>query len=281
MPTGRPAPEEPPFPWRSDMLAGKTAIVTGGSAGIGAAITIALLQAGASVAVLARNRSKFDKLLPVIEERKLPVDKTHFISIDLASVDGIQQAAVEANEWAGGCADILVNNAGVASIAPILEASVEDWDFTMNASVNVRAPFILSKECAKRMIARGKGGKIVSTSSTASLFALHDHAAYCTSKAAIQGLTKVMSAEWSKYDINCNTVGPTIVLTDMGAKAWAAPEKGDPMIDRTPLGRFAEPWEMAHGVVFLCSPSSGQMCGQMLLLDGGITTTGTPCGTEY
>ncbi|CAM9306392.1 unnamed protein product [Ectocarpus sp. 6 AP-2014] len=277
MPAGREAPAEPSFPWRSDMLAGKTAIVTGGSAGIGAAITIALLQAGASVAVLARSRSKYDKLVPVLEERKLPVDKTTFISIDLSSTDAIRKATVEANEWAGGCADILVNNAGVATIAPILEASVEDWDWTMN--VNVRAPFIMSQECAKRMIARGKGGKIVSVSSTASLFALHDHAAYCTSKAAINGLTQVMSAEWSKHDINCNTVGPTIVLTDMGAKAWGDPAKGDPMIDRTPLGRFAEPWEMAHGVVYLVSPSSSQMCGQMLLLDGGITTTGTPCGT--
>ncbi|CAN0180681.1 unnamed protein product [Scytosiphon promiscuus] len=276
MTTGRDAPAEPAFPWRSDMLEGKKAIVTGGSAGIGAAITIALLQAGASVVVLARNRSKYDDLLPVIEERGLPVDKTHFISIDLSNTDAVRTAAREALEWAGGCADILVNNAGVASIAPLVEATVEDWDFAMN--VNVRAPFILAQECAKKMIERGEGGKIVSVSSTASLFALHDHGAYCTTKAAINGLTKVMSAEWSKYDINCNTVGPTIVLTDMGSKAWGEPEKGDPMIDRTPLGRFAEPWEMAHGVVFLVSPSSSQMCGQMLLLDGGITTTGTPCG---
>ncbi|CAM9183380.1 unnamed protein product [Hapterophycus canaliculatus] len=276
MAAGRPAPEQPPFPWRSDMLAGKSAIVTGGSAGIGASITEALLQAGASVAVLARSRSKFDQLLPVLEEKKLPVERTHFISIDLSSTDDVRRATIEANEWAGGCADILVNNAGVATIAPILEATIEDWDWTMN--VNVRAAFIMGQECAKRMIARGEGGKIVSVSSTASLFALHDHAAYCTSKAAINGLTQVMSAEWSKYDINCNTVGPTIVLTDMGAKAWGDPEKGDPMIDRTPLGRFAEPWEMAHGVVYLVSPSSSQMCGQMLLLDGGITTTGTPCG---
>ncbi|CAN0499382.1 unnamed protein product [Ectocarpus sp. 12 AP-2014] len=276
MATGRAAPEEPPFPWRCDMLAGKAAIVTGGSAGIGASITEALLRAGASVAVLARSRSKFDGLLPVLEEKKLPVDKTHFIPIDLSSTDDIRRAAIEANDWAGGCADILVNNAGVATIAPILEATIEDWDWTMN--VNVRAPFIMAQECTKRMIARGKGGKIVNTSSTASRFALHDHAAYCTSKAAINGLTKVMSAEWSKHDINCNTIGPTIVLTDMGAKAWGEPEKGDPMVDRTPLGRFAEPWEMAHGVVYLASPSSSQMCGQMLLLDGGITTTGTPCG---
>eukprot|EP00904_Undaria_pinnatifida_P009770 jgi/Undpi1/5923/HiC_scaffold_2.g01197.m1 len=283
---GRAAPVEPPFPWRSDMLAGKKAIVTGGSAGIGAAITESLLRAGCGVVVLARSRAKFDKLLPILVEKKLPTDDLHFISIDLSSTDDIRRAAKDANEWAGGCADILVNNAGVATIAPLVDATVEDWDWTMN--VNVRAPFILAQECARRMIKRGTGGKIVSTSSTASLFALHDHAAYCTSKAAINGLTKarrknspfksMMSAEWSKYDINCNTVGPTIVLTDMGAKAWGEPSKGDPMIDRTPLGRFAEPWEMAHGVVFLVSPSSSQMCGQMLLLDGGISTTGTPCG---
>ncbi|CBJ28017.1 conserved unknown protein [Ectocarpus siliculosus] len=132
MATGRAPREEPPFPWRCDMLAGKAAIVTGGRSGIGASITEALLRAGASVAVLARSRSKFDGLLPVLEEKKLPVDKTHFIPIDLSSTDDIRRAAVEANDWAGGCADILVNNAGVATIAPILEATIEDWDWTMN-----------------------------------------------------------------------------------------------------------------------------------------------------
>ncbi|CAM9226933.1 unnamed protein product [Sphacelaria rigidula] len=183
---GKPAPEEPPFPWRSDMLAGKHAIVTGGSAGIGAAITDCLLKAGAKVAVLARSKAKYDKLL---EEKGWDGSTTTFIPIDLASTDAIHQACVEANEWAGGCADILVNNAGVATIASILDTTVEEWDWTMN--VNVRAPFIMAKECARRMIARGKGGKIISTASTASLFALHDHAPYCTSKAAINGLTRV------------------------------------------------------------------------------------------
>ncbi|CAN0052132.1 unnamed protein product, partial [Laminaria digitata] len=129
---GRPAPEQPAFPWRSDMLAGKKAIVTGGSAGIGAAITEALLQAGCAVVVLARSRGKFDKLVPILKAKKLSTEHLDFISIDLSSTDDIRRAAAEANEWAGGCADILVNNAGVATIAPLVDATVEDWDWTMN-----------------------------------------------------------------------------------------------------------------------------------------------------
>eukprot|EP00904_Undaria_pinnatifida_P012535 jgi/Undpi1/8411/HiC_scaffold_25.g10879.m1 len=274
---GRKAPLEPPFPWRSDMLKGQKAIVTGGSAGIGAAITESLLRAGAEVVVLARSRAKFSKFLSLLVEKKLPTDGLHFIAVDLSSADDIRRAAAEANGWAGGCADILVNNAGVLpALAPLVDVTVEDWDWTMN--VNVRAPCMLSQECARRMIKRGTGGKIVNISSMASHFAIHDHVAYSTSKNALNGLTKMMSAEWSKYDINCNTLGPTIVLTDMGVHAWGDPSKSNPMIDRTPLGRFAEPWEMAHGVIFLVSPSSSQMCGQLLLLDGGNTTTGTPCG---
>ena len=271
---GRVAPQKPAFQWRSDLLKGQTAIVTGGSDGIGAAITEDYLLAGCKVVVLGRSSTKYDSLVPELQGKGLCTKDLHFVPADMSKVDDIRRACAEANELAyGGCADILVNNAGTAVIAPFLEETPEQWDFTMN--VNVRAPFLMTQECAKRMIARGKGGKIVNTSSTASVCALHEHTSYCTSKAAISGLTRSMGAELAKHDIMVNSVGPTIVLTKMGAKAWAAPEKGDPMLNRAPLGRFAEPWEMAHGV--MCLVTTTQMSGQTMLLDGGITSTLTPC----
>ncbi|CAM9549046.1 unnamed protein product [Choristocarpus tenellus] len=194
---------------------------------------------------------------------------TSFFEADLVNADEVIASSKSALQWAGGCVDILVNNAGQALNAPLDELSLEQWDTTMQ--VNVRAPFLMGQAVAKAMIARGKGGKIINISSMAGKLGLPDHGAYCASKSALDSLTRVMSVEWSKHGIQCNSVAPTIVMTEMGTMVWSDPAKAGPMLARTPLGRFGDTHEIAHFVIYLCTKSADLMCGQTVLLEGGLS----------
>ncbi|CAM9269780.1 unnamed protein product [Discosporangium mesarthrocarpum] len=255
------------FPFREDLLSGKKAIVTGGNRGLGAGCVQALVKAGAEVAVIARNHSKY---LDIMRQEGGDIStKTTFFQADLSSSDDTATAAKKALEWAGGCVDILVNNAGVASSAPLGELSLEQWDTTMN--VNVRAPFLLTQIVGKAMIERGMGGKIINISSLAGKMGLPNHGAYSPSKAALDSLTRVTSAEWSKHGIQCNSVAPTVVMTEMGVLNWSDPTKSGPLLEKTPLGRFGEVHEISHLVVYLCTRSADLMCGQTLMMEGGIS----------
>jgi NAD(P)-dependent dehydrogenase (short-subunit alcohol dehydrogenase family) len=167
-----------------------------------------------------------------------------------------------------GTIDILVNNAGVALVDMLLDAKVEDWDATM--AVNLRAPFLLSRELVPAMIAQ-KAGKIINVSSQAGVIGLDAHGAYCASKGGLNMLTKVMTSEWAKHNIQINTVCPTVILTPMGEQVWGQPEKGDPMKAKIPGGRFGKPIEVADAILFLASSASGMICGHDLLIDGGYT----------
>ena len=162
-----------------------------------------------------------------------------------------------------------MNNAGIALIDPLLEAKVEDWDKTM--AVNLRAPFLIARELAPRMIAQ-RSGKIINISSQAGVVAIDGHAAYSASKGGLNMLTKVMTSEWAKHNIQTNAVCPTIILTPMGEQVWGDPAKGKPMLDKTPLGRFGKPQEVADLVLYLASSASDLVCGETILIDGGFTS---------
>ena len=245
-------------------LTGKMALVTGATKGIGIEACRVLADAGADIAAVGRDAAGLAEVKTTVEALGR---RCVTIKAEMATPEGPVSAAREA-ERAFGRIDILVNNAGVALIDPLLDASVADWDMTM--AVNLRAPFLLAREVAPGMMAR-KAGKIINISSQAGVVGLEGHAAYCASTGGLTMLTKVMTAEWARHNIQINTVCPTVILTPMGEQVWGQPEKGDPMKAKIPGGRFGRPMEVADAILFLASSASDMICGHDLLIDGGYT----------
>ena len=245
-------------------LAGKRALVTGASKGIGLEICSVLADAGADIAAVGRDEKGLAEAKAAVEAKGR---RCVSISADLATVEGPKQAAAKAlKEF--GTIDILVNNAGVTTIKSIIDTPIEDWEW-VNA-VNLRAPFLLAQALAPAMI-KQKAGKIINISSQSGVVALADHGAYGASKGGLNMLTKVMTIEWAQHNIQCNTVCPTVILTPMGEMVWGDPTKGDPMKAKIPLGRFGKTVEVADLVLFLASSASDLINGQDLLIDGGFT----------
>ena len=246
-------------------LTGKTALVTGASRGIGIEACAVLADAGADIAAVARDPAGLDEAVGKVEAAGR---KGLAIEADLASPDEPVEAANAALDHFGKV-DILVNNAGITFVESLLDATVEHWDAIM--AVNLRAPFLLARTLAPDMIAR-KSGKIINVSSQTSVVALDDHAAYAASKNGLNGLTKVMTSEWAKHNIQCNAILPTVILTPMGDKVWGDPAKGDPMKAKIPAGRFGYPVEVADLILFLASSASDMINGDSIMLDGGYTS---------
>ncbi|WP_377644565.1 GolD/DthD family dehydrogenase [Oryzobacter terrae] len=241
-------------------LAGKVAIVTGGASGIGLAVAQAFAHKGAVVAVV-------DLDGPGALERAAALGPEHTgHHCDVADEDSVA-AAVEEVVAHHGRVDVLVNSAGVAILAPAEELSVSAWDTTM--AVNLKGTFLVSRAAGRHMLARGRG-KIVNLASQAGSVALTDHAAYCASKFGVIGLTKVLASEWAGRGVVVNSISPTVVLTELGKKAWAG-EKGEAHKALIPTGRFAHPGEVAAVAVFLASDAADMVNGADLVVDGGYT----------
>ena len=240
-------------------------MVTGASKGIGLDICKVLADAGADIVAVGRDQAGLEEACAAVEAASR---RCHIVEADLATIEGCNKASREALAHASTI-DILINNAGIALIDPLLEATAARWDETM--AVNLRAPFLLAQAVVPGMIAK-KAGKIVNISSQAGVIGLDDHGAYCASKGGLNMLTKVMCVEWSKHNIQCNAVCPTIILTPMGEKVWGEEEKSQPMLDKTPLGRFGKPIEVADLVLFLSSNASDLITGECVLIDGGFTS---------
>ena len=245
-------------------LQGKRALVTGATKGIGFETCKVLADAGADIAAVGRDVAGLADVKAQVE--KLGT-RCVVIAADMSAADSPARAAKEALA-AFGSIDILVNNAGVALNDPLLTATIEDWDRTM--AINLRAPFLLAQAIVPGMIER-RAGKIINVSSQAGVVALQDHGAYCASKGGLNTLTKVMTSEWAKHNIQINTVCPTVILTPMGELVWGKPETGDPMKAKIPAGRFGNPVEVADAILYLASSASDMVCGHDLLIDGGYT----------
>ena len=240
--------------------AGRVAVVTGGASGIGSSIAQLLVQQGASVALLDQDLEAASKTAESIGDgaSAYACDVT-----DRASV----RSAVEAVRTDLGDVDILVNSAGVARLAPAEDLDDDAWDLTLG--VNLTGTFLVCQEVGRGMLERGSG-KIVNLASQAGTVALAEHAAYSASKFGVIGLTKVLASEWAGRGVNVNTVSPTVVLTALGKKAWDGP-KGDALKEQIPVGRFAEPEEIAAVVSFLASDAAAMINGADILVDGGYT----------
>jgi NAD(P)-dependent dehydrogenase (short-subunit alcohol dehydrogenase family) len=245
-------------------LAGKSALVTGATKGIGLETCKVLADAGADIAAVGRDKGGLEEVAAAVSAAGR---KCVSIQADMAQADDIKRTASEALK-AFGTIDILVNNAGIALIDPLLKATVDDWDMTM--AVNLRAPFLLARELVPAMIAQ-KAGKIINVSSQAGVVGLEAHGAYAASKGGLNMLTKVMCVEWAMHNIQINSVCPTVILTPMGEQVWGKPEKGDPMKAKIPAARFGRPVEVADLILFLASSASDLINGQDILIDGGYT----------
>ena len=253
----------PPLPARFS-LAGRRALVTGASMGIGAEIACVFAEAGADLALVARGREGLEETAAAV---RAAGRDTLVIEADLAAPEGPGEAAARA--LAAGPVDILVNSAGVARVAPALDLSPEDWEASM--ALNLRAPFLLSQAVAPGMIAR-RWGKIVNVSSQTGVVALDGHAAYAASKGALNALTKSLTAEWARHNVQVNAICPTVVMTPMGRAVWGPEEKGGPLREATPARRFAETVEIADLALYLASPASGMVNGALVMIEGGFTS---------
>ncbi|ALL68872.1 3-oxoacyl-[acyl-carrier protein] reductase [Paraburkholderia caribensis MBA4] len=234
---------------------GKTVLVTGAGKGIGRATAQLLAQRGARVIALSRSAADLQTL----------EDETGCTTLcaDLGDAGAARSAAEAAQP-----VDLLVNCAGIVELQPFLDTSVEAFDTIM--AVNVRAAMIVAQQCARSMVGRGVGGSIVNVSSLSATVGLPLHAAYCASKAALDGLTRVMAVELGPHGIRVNTVNPVVTLTPMAEKAWSDPAKSAPMLARIPLKRFAQPLEVARTIAYLLSDESAMVSGVSLAVDGGF-----------
>ncbi|GGK91385.1 short-chain dehydrogenase [Mangrovihabitans endophyticus] len=243
-------------------MAGRRALVTGASRGIGAAVAAGLAAAGADVVLSGRDEQALRDVAAT-----LPGTRTAVVAADLADGAAVEHLADTALSVFDGL-DILVNNAGVTFPETVAGLSVAAWDATM--AVNLRAPALLGARIGAAMAAQGSGS-IVNVASLAGLRALAEHYAYSASKAALIMATKVLALELGPRGVRANVVCPTVVLTEMGQQVWGAREKAAPMLARIPLGRFGVPADVADAVVWLSSDAAAMINGAELPLDGGFT----------
>ncbi len=243
-------------------LAGKTALITGAAKGIGKAIAILFAEKGADLILVDMS----DEVQGTEESVKLAGRKALSIKADLTRTADID-TVVEKSITHFGRIDILINNAGIVLLDDAENLPEEYWDRTM--AINLKAVFMVSQRVGREMI-KHRYGKIVNLASQASFIALDKHAAYCASKAAVVGLTKVLAAEWAEFGINVNAISPTVILTELGRKAWAG-EVGEAMKKKIPVGRFGYPEEVAACALFLASDATDMITGENLVIDGGFT----------
>jgi len=240
----------------------RVALVTGASTGLGAAIAIALAEAGAQVACHGNTRSP-ESTCDRIESGG---GVAHAISGDLAQPETPTKLVSQALERFGRI-DILINNAGTIRRAPAADYSDEDWATVIE--VNLSSVFRLSKLVGKQMIERGDGGKIVNIASLLSFQGGITVPAYAASKGGVAQLTKALANEWAKHRINVNAIAPGYMRTANTAALQADETRNRQILERIPAGRWGEPEDLAGAAVFLASAASDYINGHVLVVDGG------------
>lgn len=242
-------------------LAGKRAFVTGANTGIGQAIAVDLARHGAHV--IAVGRSSMDETLEAVGETGGCADPLKADLGTVAEAVGAFEAALDRF----GPIDTLVNNAGIIRRADSLDFTEADWDAVME--INLKVVFFLSQAFARARIAAGQGGSIVNIASLLAFQGGIRIPSYTASKSGVAGLTKTLSNEWSEKGVTVNSVAPGYVVSNNTEALRNDPERNRAILDRIPLGRWAEPEDIAGAVTFLASPAARYVTGITLPVDGG------------
>jgi 2-deoxy-D-gluconate 3-dehydrogenase len=245
-------------------LVGRVAFVTGASRGIGRAIALALGTAGAAVACAARSLDQVEATATAVETAGA---RAVALRVDVTRADEIAQAVTRA-EAVLGPVDVLVNNAGMTLEQKNLEVTDDAWEQVL--ATNLTSMFRCARAVAPGMIRLGRG-KIINVGSMYGALGVPRYAAYCASKAAVEGLTRSLAAEWARHGIQVNCLAPGYTNTDIPRAALADDKTRALFLSKVPARRIAEPGEAGALAVYLASPASDFMTGQVVRLDGGQT----------
>ena len=248
-------------------LTGKTAVVIGGTSGIGRAIAHGLAEAGADVVSTSRRSGQVEMAAKEIEERGRRTLRITSDVSDRASLQSLLKESVAAF----GKVDILVNCAGRTSRAPSIDFPETDWNniFETNLTGTLRSCQIFGRH----MIERGYG-RIINIASLSTFVALFEVAAYSASKAAVASLTKSLAIEWAPHGVCVNAIAPGVFRTALNQKLLDETERGREFLMRTPMKRFGKVEELAGAAVFLASESASFVTGEILVVDGGFLASG-------
>lgn len=247
-------------------LKGKVAIVTGGAGGIGRALALGLADAGADVIVASR---RLEHLEPVAKEIKALGRKSLAVTVDVVQEKSVGNMVARVLEVFPRI-DILVNAHGLAIRKPAESFPIDEWQQVMD--INARGTFLCCQAVGREMV-KQRSGKIVNLSSVRGRYGLPaGYAAYCASKGAVDTLTRTLACEWAKYNVLVNAVAPTIVETELTRSALADPEYAKMMKARIPIGRWATPEDIVGPTLFFASKASDFVTGQIIYVDGGVTT---------
>jgi gluconate 5-dehydrogenase len=245
-------------------LTGRTALITGSSRGLGFSIAEGLAQAGAT---LILNGSNPDRLQAAAVSLRTKGHTVHEAPFDVTNESAVQ-AAFDRLDAQGVEVDILFNNAGIQLRGPLVDLTAADWRHVIET--NLTSAFLVGREAARRMIARGRGGKIINTGSLTSAVARATTGPYTAAKGGIKMLTQAMTAEWAEHNIQANAIGPGYMLTEM-TQPLADDAKFDGWVkSRTPSRRWGTPADLIGTAVYLSSSASDYVNGQIIYVDGGM-----------
>jgi gluconate 5-dehydrogenase len=244
-------------------LNGHTALITGSVRGIGFCLAEGLGAAGATVIVNSRQQAAVDEAVAKLRGKGVQAHGAVFDVADQAAV----VAAFQALDEMGLEVDILVNNAGIQHRKPMLELELVDWQRVIDT--NLTAAFIVGKEAAKRMVQRGRGGKIINVGSLTSEAARATVAPYTAAKGGIKMLSRAMAAEWAQFNIQANTIGPGYIATDMNEALLKNPQFDAWVKSSNPTQRWGKPEELVGTAIYLASSASNYVNGQIIYVDGG------------